>query len=159
MMLLFISPTFTWAQSPESVSLPFGLDNKEWKLDWQNRTDTCYITEFVPKEQKVENWKELVTLQFYPNLQNSPAEDFMNNFLSHLQKSDPGVKIQPISNSADNSIVEWHILKSKLNPDQYEVDRVFKGKTGMHMIHYAVKTSEWSDNERTKWLKFLDSVK
>ena len=158
-MLLLSSKVIVYAQDPEVVSLPFGLDNKEWEIGWQNHTDACYICEFVPKGQTVENWKELVTLQFYPNLQKCSAQDFMKAFLSRLNKDEPKVRIRPISSSSDNAVVEWDVLNSKNNPDQYEVDRVIKGEQGLHMIHYAVKTNDWPESDRTKWLNFLTSAK
>jgi hypothetical protein len=157
--LLFLSNAGVYAQPYESVSLPFGLDTKEWNIGWQNHTDDCYICEFVPQGQKVENWKELVTLQFYPNLQNCSAPDFMKAFLKRLQKDEPKVTIRPISSSYDNVVVEWHVSNSKKNPDQYEVDRVLKGEQGLHMIHYAIKTNDWIESERTKWLTFLNNAK
>jgi hypothetical protein len=143
----------------EAVSLPFGLDNKDWEMGWENKTEVVYICEFVPKGQKIESWKELVTLQFYPKLQNCSAQEFMKAFLKRLHKDEPKVKIRPIASSFDNAVVEWNVSNSKHNPDQYEVDRVVKGEEGMHMIHYAVKTSDWSESERTKWLNFLNTAK
>ncbi len=156
--ILFLT-TAAYAEWVETITLPFGLDNKEWDLGWQNKTDTTRIVEFIPKGQAVENWKELVTLQFYPGLQSYAPGDYLSAFLGHLQSTDSQVTSKIISTSADDALAEWHILNSNKNPNQFEVDRVVKGTEGLHMIHYAIKTSNWSDDERTKWLNFLCSAK
>jgi hypothetical protein len=115
--------------------------------------------EFVPKGQTVEDWKELVTLQFYPGLQNRSSADFMNAFISKLQSDEPLAKAEMISSSPDDTLMEWNVLGSKENADQFELDRVIRGKQGLHMIHYAVKTSSLSPEERSKWLNFLRTAR
>ncbi len=158
-IILFLIGSSAFAEWEEAVSLPFGLDDKEWELGWSNESPTGLMTEFVPKGQNVENWKELVTLQTFTNLKANSASQFLNDFLSGLKEKEPSVKINLIAVSPDEAMVEWNILNSKQNPDQYELDRVIKGKQGLHMIHYAVKGSKLSNSQRDKWLNFLRSAK
>lgn len=159
--LLFISfqTTSAQAETTELISLPFGIDNKKWEIGWQEQKPELFMYEFVPNGQSVENWKEIITVQFYPALKKLSAADFLNTFLSDLQKSEPGVNIKIISASNDNAVAQWNLANSKTNNDQYELDRVIKGKKGLHMIHYAVKTTDWDESERDKWIKFINQAK
>ncbi len=115
--------------------------------------------EFVPKGQTVDNWKELITLQFYPKLKNVQVAGFETTFIRELAAHEPQAQAKQISTSPEDVLFEWKVVNSKLNPDQFELDRIIKGKEGLHMIHYAVRTSALSDNEEKKWLNFLRSAK
>jgi hypothetical protein len=157
--LLLLLGTAVHAEWTELVSLPFGVDNKDWEIGWSNKTERSAMYEFVPKGQTVQNWKELVTLQFYPGMQDRSAADFMKSFLALLQSDEPLAKAEMISSSPDDTMMEWNVLGSKQNADQFELDRVIRGKQGLHMIHYAVKTSSFSSADRSKWLNFLRSAK
>ena len=153
-LVVFLSNSAA-AKRAESISLPFKLDNKSWTFGSQTRMGTF----LVPKGQTVQNWRELITLQFYPNFKKTPPKEFMNHFLAHLHKNEPAVKSKYISSSFDNALAEWNISNSKRCPNQHGLDRVMKGPQGLHVIHYAIKTNNWSQTDRNKWLNILNKAK
>ncbi|MBX9770243.1 MAG: hypothetical protein K2X29_02670 [Candidatus Obscuribacterales bacterium] len=143
----------------ESIKVNFALDDKQWELGWSNKSETIYIMEFVPKGQTVENWKELITFEFYPGLQKKAnCSQFTNGFLRNLRINEPNVKVSNYVDKPDNVIVEWVLNGSAKNADQDELDRCIFGKQGLHMLHYVKKTKALTPGERTKWLKFLESA-
>ncbi len=143
----------------ESIKLNFALDDKQWDLGWSNKSEEIYILEFVPKGQNVENWKELITFEFYPGLQKKiNCSQFANGFLHRLKANEPNVKVSSYLDKPDNVIVEWVLNGSPKHADQDELDRFIFGKQGLHMVHYVKKTKSLTPAERTKWLKFLESA-
>lgn len=143
----------------ESIKVNFALDDKQWDLGWSNKSEDVYILEFVPKGQTVENWKELITFEFYPGLQKKiNCSQFANGFLQRLTTDEPKVRVMSYLDKPDNAIFEWVLNGSAKNADQDELDRCIFGKQGLHMVHYVKKTKSLSLAERTKWRKFLDSA-
>lgn len=143
----------------ESIKLNFGLDPKDWEVGFNQKTETGYIVEFVPKGQTVENWNELITLNFFPGLEKRvDCDEFAEGFVDQLKESDPKIKVTVIKAEEDNTIFEWSVNGSTKNPDQDELDRVIRGKQGLHMVHYVKKCKSFTEAERIKWLKFLDSA-
>lgn len=159
--LLILSPVAT-AQFEERLVLNFQIDQPtQWVQGWSRQDETGYMLEFVPKGQTVENWQEMVTLQFYPGLQSktTPA-NFRDFFLSRLKGQAPSVKTNLISESADEVIFEWRIDNAANGQSaQHELDRIVRGNQGIHMIHYVAKVSELNSASRQKWLNFLRSSK
>lgn len=142
----------------ESIKLNFGLDDKEWEVGWQNKTDDLYIIEFVKKGQDVEHWQELITFEFYPGLQKKiNCSQFANGFIRHLKETEPKARVSSYLDKPDNVIIEWVLNGSTKNADQDELDRFIYGKQGLHVVHYVKKTKSLTVAERTKWMKFLES--
>ncbi|MBX9880272.1 MAG: hypothetical protein K2Y22_17570 [Candidatus Obscuribacterales bacterium] len=143
----------------EAIKLNFAIDEKDWELGWSNKSSEVYILEFVPKGQNVENWKELITFEFYPGLQEKiNCEEFAAGFIKQIRKKEPNVKVMYYLNKPNDVIVEWVLNGSKEDPDQDEMDRIILGEQGIHMVHYVKKTQFLSEAERTKWLDFLKSA-
>jgi hypothetical protein len=153
-LLISLSPG-TYAKRNELVSMPLNLDNKSWLLNSQSRMGIFY----TPQGQSIQNWTELITLQFYPNYKKTSAKEFMSHYLGHLRQSEPTVKSKYISNSPNSAIIEWSISKSRHCPNQCGLDRALRGPQGLHVIHYAIKTNKWSETERKKWLNIINRTK
>lgn len=143
----------------ESVKVNFALDERDWEVGYQNKTDDMYILEFVVKGQTVDNWKELITFEFFPGLQKRiNCEQFAEGFVEHLKVTEPKTEVDVYYAKPNDTLIEWGVNGSKKNPNQDELDRFILGKQGLHVIHYVKKTTELTDAERNKWIKFLQSA-
>ena len=146
-----------WALTPEPVDLKF--DNRSWKVGWSQEKGAQRMVEWVVDGQTVENWKELVTEQFYPNLKGVPPKQFSEGFLKQLKGASPGVWINQISDDGRECIIEWRTINDPQNPPQHEIDRIFSGSEGLHVVHYVVKQAEMPASERSKWISLLRSAR
>lgn len=143
----------------ESIKLNFALDERDWKVGWQNKTDDMYILEFVVDGQTVDNWKELITFEFFPGLQQRiNCAQFAEGFVKHLKQTEPNTHVTVFYSKPNDVLIEWVVTGSKTNPDQIELDRFILGKEGIHMVHYVKKTKALTEAERSKWIKFLKSA-
>jgi len=143
----------------ESIKLNFALDERDWEVGWQNKTDDMYILEFVIKGQTVDNWKELITFEFFPGLQRSiNCTQFAEGFVQHLKQSEPNTRVTVLYSKPNDALIEWVVTGSTKNPCQDELDRFLLGKQGIHMVHYVKKTKSLTEAERNKWIKFLESA-
>lgn len=134
--------------------LPTDFDGRDWVPGWQNKNADCYTLELVPQGQTVENWQEIVTLQFFPELQsNATPHQMMDVFLSRMQKY--GAVSKVISETKDGIIFEWEI-KQPPQLAQYELDKIAVGQKGLHFLHYATKNP---NQKHEIWLKNFQNAK
>ncbi|WP_312201054.1 hypothetical protein [Anaerospora hongkongensis] len=139
----------------DTVKLYF--DEREWKLGADNdKTNIFY--EYVTDGQTVNNWKELVTLQMYKGMQNKvSAEQFAQGYLSMLYNAcGDKLKISIIRKDSSDYLFEWKVNGHPKVDDQYEIDRIIVGKESIVFIHYVIKTSMVTPDNRMKWIQIIN---
>ncbi len=130
------------------------FDNRPWKAAWGKHTLEISTVEYLPVGDNIDDWKELVTTQFIPGLTTITPAQFGENFVADLKKSGFIFTVNTVVNQPDMLIFEFKIDKPS-NLQQDEILKVQKGKDGMYLIHYAIKQSNMSEENRTKWLENL----
>lgn len=141
------------AQKEWHEALKFGFDKRDWKMGWSKEEPNMYMFEFVVPGQTVENWKELVTYQFFPGLHITPKQ-MKQTFIADLRKTVPSVEVEDISSSPTDEIFEWGIEDVPAQ-NQFELDRIIAGKEGMHFLHYANKNINQEPAMKPVWLPIL----
>jgi hypothetical protein len=164
--LIILFTGITFSLSAKEVAQPV-FDNREWAEGWSIQQDptqrpppgTVY-KEYVLKGETVENWSELVTLQFFPGLQDKTSlENFEQLNKTNLLKVCPNANWKTLSSNDNERVWEWSIKNCTGQPDQSEIAKVVKTKEGIHIFHYATKKENISDATREIWLKNLNSIK
>lgn len=139
----------------DTVKLYF--DEREWKLGADNDKANIFY-EYVTDGQTVNNWKELVTLQMYKGMQNKvSAEQFAQGYLSMLYNAcGDKLKVSIIRKDSSDYLFEWKVNGHPKVDDQYEIDRIIVGKESIVFIHYVIKTSMVTPDNRMKWIQIIN---
>ncbi len=131
------------------------FDDRPWLASWGTQSPTITTVEYVPMGDDINNWKELITSQFIPDIQNSisPA-DFANKFIENLKASGYSPIINFIKTTPDQVIFEFRIDSPKTQL-QDELQIITKGSNGFYILHYVIKEADMGKVNRDKWLGLL----
>ncbi|AMP89180.1 hypothetical protein [Legionella pneumophila] len=130
------------------------FDDRPWKIAWGKKTDKVVTVEYIPVGDDINNWKELITTQFMPGLTNMTPAQFGNEFLYNLDKSGVKYTVNVIEEKPDLLIFEFKV-QEPANLQQDEILKITKGKDGIYVLHYAIKESDMTKENRDKWVKNL----
>lgn len=142
----------------DAEMLQLNLDNHEWQVSRAEIKPDITTIEYVRHGQTVNDWKELVTTQFFPRYpaQTTPKILAINFLRSLSQKGlNPAVSYYAESNS--EITFEFQIFTPE-HQQQDEIQKIIMGPKGLHIIHYAVRRSDLGKQERDKWLTFIHTA-
>lgn len=142
------------------------FDNREWELGWTIEQEANapkngqIYEEYVLKGETVQNWSELVTIQFFPDLnKKTTLENFEALNKKELSKTCPSVKWRSLSNTEDERIWEWDVKDCKAAADQSDLTRIVKTDKGVFVFHYGIKKSPMPEDKKKEWEKNLKAIK
>lgn len=130
------------------------FDNRPWKAAWGKQTPEISTVEYIPVEDNINDWKELVTTQFIPGSNIMTPAQFGDHFVDDLKKSGFVFTFKTVVNQPDMLIFEFKIDKPS-NLQQDEILKVQKDKDGLYIIHYVIKQANMSEENRAKWVDNL----
>jgi hypothetical protein len=136
------------------------FDEREWKLGWSDtsRPGTVF-EEYVLNNEAVENWSELVTIQFFPGLNEMTNLDvFEGASKQGLVRVCPNIKWNSVYNTESERAWSWTSSGCQGQPDQSEIVRALKTKKGIYLFHYAIKKSPIPIDLEKKWIEILKRV-
>ncbi|HWQ94893.1 MAG TPA: hypothetical protein VN418_05275 [Gammaproteobacteria bacterium] len=110
------------------------------------------ILEYVPDGQTLDNWSELLTIQYLGPAAITPHV-LMEQARDRMQTRCPNVFWEIISQDAGSVLYEWRISQCPTLADQHEVARLMRGIDGLHRVAYVAKVTELSQQQRGKWIK------
>ena len=159
--------TVACATSLEYVSVP--MDAADWKVGFQTRPklvgDASYIREIIPKDDNINNWSKLVTIQYMHGMKsNVPPKEFVAALINDIKKACPDTELNIIESSSRSILYEWHtkscnspagISDPNIYTAQHEVARVIFGNEGIHKVSYNEKTNNLNSNTRKEWISKL----
>lgn len=161
---LYCSPT---AQNSQHVNpnikeyekLNIAFDERAWQLAWGKSTGSITTVEYVPGGDSIEHWKELITSQYFPNLQNKASpKEFADLIVQDLKDSGFKPIVQFLQESPEQVIFEFQI-KSPKNQIQDEIQMITKDNKGLYVLHYVVKKTDMGAETRAKWSRNLMDTK
>lgn len=141
-------------KSYERLNIVF--DDRPWKIGWgKKEADSTTTVEYVPMNEDIENWNELITSQFFPDLQEKVTpKQFAELFGQRLKESGYKPIITFLKDSPDQVIVELRIAEPK-NQAQDEMQMITADNKGIYMLHYVVKQADMGAENRKKWFENL----
>lgn len=150
---------------PESVSLP--VDQRD-RWQWgTNRTDFDEaITESVPKGQSLNNWREIITFQYYSS-QRRRFTRFgdMNTISARLKEKEwvlnsacPNSSFEILNAGSEDTVYSWRTSGCNGHEAQFEFARFVRTSNGIHRIAYAKKGAGYTDEEKRRWLKIINAA-
>jgi len=133
------------------------FDQRPWQAAWGKKTDLITTVEYVPAGENVEQWNELITSQFMPNLQDkfSPKQ-FVEVMIQQLKDGGFNPVITILSDTPDQVMFEFRITTPD-NMIQDELQKVTRGKDGIYVLHYVIKKADMGEKNRSLWIKNLEA--
>lgn len=130
------------------------FDNRPWKPAWGQKTNAITTVEYIPVGDSIDQWKELITTQFLPGLKEVTPAEFKKRFIANLDKSGITYTINTIEEKPEQLIFEFKVTVP-VNLQQDEIQKITQGKDGLYILHYAIKKSDMSKENRQKWINNL----
>lgn len=135
------------------------VDYNNWKEISRSLMDTQGLVERIPVDQTVENWSELVAVQY---LKLGNVNESFNDIMEILKKQTltkyPGSKVSwnVIEENKNDMIYEWILHEPyKKIPLQHEIARAFLTKGTFHRVGFTRTKTPISLQEREEWIKVL----
>lgn len=135
------------------------FDGRNWKLGWSQNVGEGVFEEYVLDGETVQNWSELVTIQFFPGMQLDTNPDiFEGVHRSDLTRTCPDIQWKSVYQTPDERMWQWSIQGCPGQPDQSEIARLVRTKNGFHIFHYATKKSPMPEDTNKVWAEKLKAI-
>ena len=115
-----------------------------WKSAHKSESPNGYLMEFVPQEQDIKAWKDLITLQAYRDLARRPEaspKNFLGMVASRMEKACPGNGVSQSLGDAKVDGFEAHVAilgcASIGGKSEVAVYLAIRGSHDLYMIHRA----------------------
>lgn len=153
------------AYSSEAEKAIVVFDDRKWELGWSankvtNSNDESVFDEYIIKGESINNWSELVTIQFFSGLhKNVTLETFENEVKNSVRTSCPEAEWINYEQKKDERVAYFAIKNCQVQQDQSEIIRLINTDKGIHVFHYAIKKSPMPDSNKQIWMKNLKDIK
>lgn len=147
----------------ETAMLKLSKDGyKEWKEISRFLSEKEGVVEYIPSDQKKDNWSELIAVQFIglPPLDNDPnrIDDIATTILDTMVKKYPKeiFSWKVLERNNGNIIYEWILHKPFKNiPSQHEISRIFLTEKGVQRVGFTRRYGQMSQTEKENWIENL----
>lgn len=135
------------------------FDGRDWKLGWSQNQNGGVFEEYVVDGENVQNWSELVTIQFYPGLQAKTNGDiFEASNKADLTRICPDIKWDSVYQTETERMWAFNVQACPGQPDQSEIARLVRAEEGFHVFHYAIKKAPMPEDKKAEWTEKLKSI-
>lgn len=132
--------------------LLFDLDLHLWKLAFKNSNPQASLVEFILKEESLQNWTEMVTVQKIPASLNTVGQIY-SDFMKGLLSIGP-IQSRVISLKEGALLFEWWILDSPFA--QHEWFKIIKTPRSIMTLRYTTKKMDQVEQVRSVWEEILE---
>ena len=133
-----------------------------YKVGFRDKKPETQMTEFVPANQTVENWTEMVTVQVFFGLKATP-EEFMRELEKRWRAACPGAEDgAPVASGPENGYptLVW-ILNCPQNPGTGKPEitwfKAVQGNDSFYLVQKAFKFTPTKE-QVIRWVGYLKKV-
>ncbi len=138
----------------EDLTLHF--DDRDWQVGFEDEQPGVMMREYVVDGESVEAWTELVTAQFFPDLQGIDSAEFVDLMKESMEGDATGKLEWNVFNEKEDGLMyEFILTEDELYGDQHEVARVIEADDGLFILHYAIMEAPMSDEHHKQWVDRL----
>lgn len=142
-------------QIKNDEKLKIVFDERPWQLAWGNNTSLGTTIEYVPAGDDINNWKELVTSQFIPGLQEKiTLKEFADTLIANMKSLGFNPNVTYHINTKDRILLEMRIEEPQTQV-QDELELLIKDDQGIYLLHYVIKQADMGKDNREKWINNL----
>lgn len=161
-----------WAESPGASSgEKFVLPRPAgWKLGFSVSTPALEMLEYVPHGQSVENWRDMITSQVFPNLRDVPLDSYLGRIATAAKSVCEDVTVTPVTTGTVNGypaafMAQFCIRYSQTGKGEITLFKVIQGKDNLFVAQRAWRGEPFtrdampvSDETYAEWTDFLNQV-
>lgn len=143
----------------DDEKLAIVFDQRPWRLAWGKQDSSITTLEYVANNEPVEHWNELITSQFFPDIQDKATlKEFAETFIDNFKKNgfDPVVNFREES---DNRIIFELQISQPENQIQDILVLMLKDDKGVYVLQYAVKKLDMGKTARNLWVDNFKQTK
>ena len=148
------------------IPIPDAELQQKWTLAYKEIVPGgAWIMEWIPKGEDINNWTQLIQVQYFPFSQISTptkitASDFSTFFIQTLRDKFPDIKSNLTVRNPDNVLIEWSLPKpTQGESSQHELAEAISTDDGLYRIAYTKKVPVMDRDERLLWTDRLSKVK
>ncbi len=136
------------------------FDDRIWKVGYEVARENQIMVEFILENETIDHWTELVTTQFFKNLQQKTSlENYLASTKKSIQERCASLQWNVVRSTKSDVIYEWSVSGCAGVADQSEIARVIKGAEGIHVLHYAIRAPALPSKKRKEWLALLTQAR
>lgn len=144
----------------EGEKIEMASDGRNWSLGSEDHAGNRGVYEFRLPGETADNWSEMVTLNYFQNMQGPNLLDrFLGFIKGGLSVSCQKVNWKDFEKSAESVLYEWSVTDCPKVPNQSELARVVVGKKAMYVLHYASRKVPMPQENHATWYSLLNKVK
>ena len=146
------------AKATDVLDIEFD-DESRWSLGYRTMNRLQSVTEYVPKEQSVQKWNELYTVQRLYNMRakTSPLK-MMTQIEENLRKNNPEIDFVQLADGENDVLFHWRDKGTEDRNPQHEIVRLIAGEKDIHRVAYARRVAQIPAEEAQAWLNRLRSA-
>ncbi len=134
------------------------LSKEKWKWGYGGKNQQQEINEYVPLNESVEKWTELVTEQYIFQFDKKLLSKYVAIIKEQLRANSKDFQWRIIEENDDSIVYEWSHQGSGIYPPTYEVAKLFAVNGGLYRIAYDKYTKEMDDDAK-KWRTSIKNAK
>lgn len=143
------------ASQYERINIVF--DDRVWKPIFTEDKGDIVTVEYIPASQTINNWTDLVTTQYIPNIPNNVTlKDFVDLEIQFLKADVKKVETKTLEDTGDSYVFEFTILEPK-NEQQHEIQYLRKQGNSLYIMHYVTRSANMGDKVKQDWLQRFKS--
>jgi hypothetical protein len=133
----------TPASAQDDENLLFAVP-KGFKVGFTKKSDQQMITEMVPEKESVENWTEIVTVQIFYNLRDTPPAEYRARLEKLGAEACPGARFTKIKVGTENlyPMVAWSQacpLNKQSGKPEFTWFKAVQGRDSFYVVQKAFK--------------------
>lgn len=134
-----------------------------YKVDFQTRQGNMLMTEFVPQNENVNAWTEMVTTQVFLGLRNADISQIQSRITKGWLEVCKGGTIQSLANGEENGYpFSLWMQTCPVNPATGKPEntwfKAIAGSDSLYMVQKAFKFQP-SKDQLAPWIQYLKNVK
>lgn len=157
MGFVFASPLAAEQTKEVPVKIPFEADGRKWNIVRNEEMKGQGLVEYIPEGQTPEEWKDVVTVQYFKSDKVTPPQLFqlfINDIQAQAGSAD--FKKEVLEETPNNVIAKWSVSGTK--HDQTELIRITNKGDLIAIIRYSYHSSTAPDDVMTKWKSILEKA-
>jgi uncharacterized protein len=132
---------------------------ENWKIGNEQKSPMEYLLEFVPLNETVDNWSQIITVSFMSNkILNKTSRTALSAMktITKLMRQQHGdrFKLNILRATDDDTLYETFMP----NPSEHTIDRLIKTSKGIYHLSYTIKGSFKDEKTKEKWLKSIQEA-
>jgi tetratricopeptide (TPR) repeat protein len=118
--------------------LAIDFKDDRWKLGFEDLSKNI-ILEFVSGNETVNNWSELITIQFIGDYKNITPQQYASLLKKRYSSYGEKMSFAVLREAEKDLLIEYRLSGHSGMQDEHTITRIIKGKGCLVFVHYAAK--------------------